>query len=275
VTDQPLHPHPHPGARRPRRPLPDARRALIVLGALLLSLTAAAAATPAASATSPPPEPPIGPPPPPAVAAPGLPLWAVLVIVGGTIALSAAITLVTLALHPTATRGPRPPARTPARAMHQPPPSDRPATRGLASAAIPAKNTRFVLTAQPLSSPRPRTAAAYPTSQEVVMNPIHRTRRLSVTLAGLAAAALALPAGQGTATAAAFTPPPTSAMATVQQAQSGMTIADLHDIAKVKRDLFLRLAQEAQTGMTIADLHDIAKVKRDLFWTLAKHSPRR
>ena len=79
------------------------------------------------------------------------------------------------------------------------------------------------------------------------MNPTHRTRRLSVTLAGLAAA-LALPAGQGTATAATLTPPPTPATATVQQ---------------------------TQTGMTVADLHDIAKVKRDLFWTLAKHSPRR
>jgi hypothetical protein len=36
----------------------------------------------------------------------GLPLWAVLVIVGGTITLAAGTTLITLALHPTATRGP-------------------------------------------------------------------------------------------------------------------------------------------------------------------------
>jgi hypothetical protein len=34
------------------------------------------------------------------------------------------------------------------------------------------------------------------------MNPTHRTRRLSVTLAALAAAALGLPACQGTATVA-------------------------------------------------------------------------
>ena len=37
------------------------------------------------------------------------------------------------------------------------------------------------------------------------MNPIHRTHRLSITLAGLAAAVLALPACQGTATAASPT----------------------------------------------------------------------
>jgi hypothetical protein len=81
------------------------------------------------------------------------------------------------------------------------------------------------------------------------MNPNHRTRRLSVTLAGLAAtAALALPAGQGTATAATLMPPPTPAMTT---------------------------AQPTQTGLTVADLQDIAKVKRDLFWTLAKRSPTR
>jgi hypothetical protein len=118
VTDQPRRPPPCPGTRHPRRPLPAARRALTVLGALLLSL---AAMTPAASATPAPPEPPPGPPPPmPTVTAPGLPLWAVLVIVGGTIALSAATTLITMALRPAATRGPRPPARTTARAMHQP-----------------------------------------------------------------------------------------------------------------------------------------------------------
>jgi hypothetical protein len=81
------------------------------------------------------------------------------------------------------------------------------------------------------------------------MNPNHRTRRLSVTVAGLAtAAALALPAAQGTATAATLTPPPPPGIAT---------------------------AQPAQTGLTAADLEDIAKVKRDLFWTLAKRSPRR
>jgi hypothetical protein len=81
------------------------------------------------------------------------------------------------------------------------------------------------------------------------MNPSHRTRRFSVTLAGLAAAAaLALTAGQGTAAAATLMPPPTPAMTT---------------------------AQPTQTGLTAADLQDIAKVKRDLFWTLAKRPPRR
>jgi hypothetical protein len=107
------------------------------------------------------------------------------------------------------------------------------------------------------------------------MNPIHRTRRLSVTLAGLAAAALALPAGQGTATAASHRPHHHATQAVMRQSQTGMTVADLQDIAKVKRDLFWRLAQQTQTGMTVADLQDIAKVKRDLFWALAKRSPRR
>jgi hypothetical protein len=116
VTDQPAHPRPRPGARRPRRAPPAARRALTVLGALLLALTAATAVAPAASATLPPPEPPVGPPPPPPVVTPpGLPLWAVLVILAGTITLAAATTLITLALHPAATWGrPRTPARPPA-----------------------------------------------------------------------------------------------------------------------------------------------------------------
>ena len=78
------------------------------------------------------------------------------------------------------------------------------------------------------------------------MNPSHRTRRLSITLAGLAAAALALPAGQGTATAATLMPPPTPSIA-AQPTQTGLTVADLEDIAKVKRDLFLRLAERPAT----------------------------
>jgi hypothetical protein len=77
------------------------------------------------------------------------------------------------------------------------------------------------------------------------MNPNHRTRRLYPTLAGLAAAALTLPACQGAATAATLTPPPTPAMATVQQTPIGPTLADLQDIAKVKRDLFWRLAERS------------------------------
>jgi hypothetical protein len=48
MTDQPPRPHPRPGARHSRRPMPAARRALTALGALPLSLAAAA---PAASAT--------------------------------------------------------------------------------------------------------------------------------------------------------------------------------------------------------------------------------
>jgi hypothetical protein len=136
VTDQPRRPHPRPGARHPRRlPLPAARRALAPVGALPLSLAAAA---PAASPTPPTPEPPPGPPPPPpAVPAPGLPLWAVLVIIGGAIALSAATTLITLALHPATGRRPRPPARTPANPGHPPPPPARPATHGHTNAATP------------------------------------------------------------------------------------------------------------------------------------------
>jgi hypothetical protein len=129
VTDQRRHPHPRPGARHPRPPLPSARRALAPLGALPLSLAAAA---PAASPTPSPPE------PPPAVPAPGLPLWAVLVIIGGAIALSAATTLITLALHPAPPcRRPGPPACTPATARHQPPPPARPATREHTDAATP------------------------------------------------------------------------------------------------------------------------------------------
>jgi|SRR5215510_8408861 len=143
MTDQPPRPHPCPGARHPRRLLPAARGALTVLGALLLSLAAATAVAPAASATPPPPEPPPGPPPPPLTVPPaGLPLWAVLAIVGGTITLAAGTTLITLALQPTAPgRRPRPPARAPATARHQPLPPARPATDDHASAAIPAQDT--------------------------------------------------------------------------------------------------------------------------------------
>jgi hypothetical protein len=75
------------------------------------------------------------------------------------------------------------------------------------------------------------------------MNPTHRTHRLSVTLAGLAAAALALPACQGTATAAAHSSHHHHHAAPVmaQQTHNGLTFADLQDLANVKRDLFRRL----------------------------------
>jgi glutamine cyclotransferase len=68
----------------------------------------------------------------------------------------------------------------------------------------------------------------------------HASHRLSVTLAGLAAAALALPACQGTATAASHRPHHHAAQATVQQTQNGLTVTDLKDLAKVKRGIFQR-----------------------------------
>jgi hypothetical protein len=91
------------------------------------------------------------------------------------------------------------------------------------------------------------------------MNPSHRTHRLRVTLAGLTAAALALPACQGTATAASH--PPHHA---AQQAQPGLTFTDLQDLAKLKRDLFRTMTQQAQPGLTFTDLQDLANVKRGL-----------
>jgi hypothetical protein len=97
------------------------------------------------------------------------------------------------------------------------------------------------------------------------MNPTHRTRRLSVTLAAVAAAALALPACQGTATAASHRPRHHAAQATVQPTENGLTIRDLKDLAKMKRDLFRRLAQQTQGGLTVTDLKDLAQVKRGLF----------
>jgi hypothetical protein len=94
------------------------------------------------------------------------------------------------------------------------------------------------------------------------MNLSHRAHRLSVTLAGLAAAALALPACQGTAIAASHRPDHYhAAQATAQQTQTGLTFADLQDLANVKRDLFRRMAQQAQAGLTVADLQDLANVK--------------
>jgi hypothetical protein len=107
------------------------------------------------------------------------------------------------------------------------------------------------------------------------MNPIHNTHRLSLTLAGLAAAALALPACQGTATAASHTPPHHAAHAMAQPTQPGLTFTDLHDLANLKRDLFRRLAQQTQPGLTFTDLHDLATVKRGIFRGLAERSPRR
>ena len=95
------------------------------------------------------------------------------------------------------------------------------------------------------------------------MNPIHHTRRLSITLAGLTAAALALPACQGTATAASHRPHHAT-QATAQPTPNGLTFTDLQDLANVKRNLQV-MAQQAQNGMTFEDLQDLAKVKRGLF----------
>jgi len=68
------------------------------------------------------------------------------------------------------------------------------------------------------------------------VNPSHHTHRLSITLAGLTAATLALPACQGTATAASHRPHH-AAQAIAQQAQPGLTFTDLQDLANVKRGL--------------------------------------
>ena len=91
---------------------------------------------------------------------------------------------------------------------------------------------------------------------------IHRTHRLSVMLAGLAAATLALPACQGTATAASHRPPHQH---TAQQTENGLTVRDLKDLANMKRDLFQRVAQQTRGGLTVTDLQDLAKVKRGIF----------
>jgi hypothetical protein len=96
------------------------------------------------------------------------------------------------------------------------------------------------------------------------MNHIHNTRRLCVTLAGLAAAVLALPACQGTPTAASHRPHHHT-LATVQQTQNGLTVTDLKDLAKMKRDLFQRLPQQTQAGLAGTDLQDLAQVKRGIF----------
>lgn len=101
------------------------------------------------------------------------------------------------------------------------------------------------------------------------MNHIHGTRRLSITLAGLAAAALALPACQATATAMPQHHHATHA--TVQPTENGLTIRDLKDLANVKRAIFRRIAPQAPTGLTIADLQDFANIKRDLFRRLGEH----
>jgi hypothetical protein len=93
-----------PQPRRARRGIPWTRQALITLGGLAVFLTPAIGLAPAASASLPP-EPsgaPAPPPPPPSTAVPAhLPLWAVVAIVAGTVVLSVATTLITLAVEHT------------------------------------------------------------------------------------------------------------------------------------------------------------------------------
>jgi hypothetical protein len=69
------------------------------------------------------------------------------------------------------------------------------------------------------------------------MNPTRVTRRLPVTLAGLAAAAVVLPACQGTATAASHRPHHHHAAHVTVQPPYAMTFADLQDLASLKRGI--------------------------------------
>jgi len=62
-----------------------------------------------------------------------------------------------------------------------------------------------------------------------------RTRRFAVTLGALAATALALSACQGTATTSTSSTSPRAEQAAVQQTQTGMTPADLQNLASAKR----------------------------------------
>ena len=72
---------------------------------------------------------------------------------------------------------------------------------------------------------------------------MNSTHRLSLTLAGLAAAALAVPACHGTATAAGHGPDHHAAQARAQQTQKGLTPTHLDTLATLKRDFFQRLAE--------------------------------
>jgi hypothetical protein len=189
VTDQPRRPQYRPGSHA-QRPLPAARRALTDLGGLLLALAGGAGVGPVTSATPAPPKPPVGPPPaPPPVTAPGLPLWAVLVILGGTITLSAATTLITLSLRsiwrrPQSPTRPLAPGEAPVRATsqaHRPrphpprrPPDDSPLlqhprahrarapTLAQGPAGLPLVPGPADPIPAPISGPHPQAAAAHP-----------------------------------------------------------------------------------------------------------------
>jgi hypothetical protein len=105
---------------------------------------------------------------------------------------------------------------------------------------------------------RMRRARTHQPGHPVPAHPAALVRRLSVTLAALAAAALALPACQGTPTAS-HRPHHHAAQAAAQQTQKGLTVTDLKDLAKMKRDLFRRLAQQTQTSLTVTGLKDLAQ----------------
>jgi hypothetical protein len=72
---------------------------------------------------------------------------------------------------------------------------------------------------------------------------MNSTHRLSLTLAGLAAAALAVPAYHSTATAAGHGPDHHTAQARAQQTQKGLTATHLDTLATLKRDFFQKLAE--------------------------------
>ena len=112
----------HPPAPPQQRRTPFTRRTLARLSGLAVLLAAAIGLAPAALATPPPPEPslaPVPPPLPPAAVPAHFPPWAIAVFLAATIILSAATTLITLALD----RSRR--ARDEAMAAPEPQPSGR------------------------------------------------------------------------------------------------------------------------------------------------------
>jgi hypothetical protein len=116
------HPAPSPQRHRNARRAPYTRRTLARFSGLAVLLAAAIGLAPAALATPPPPEPPVAavPPPPLTGAAPAqFPLWAIAVFLAATVILSAATTLITLAVDRTRR------ARDEALAAPEPPPRAR------------------------------------------------------------------------------------------------------------------------------------------------------
>jgi hypothetical protein len=114
----------HPPAPPQQRRAPFTRRTLARLSGLAVLPAAAMGLAPAALATSPPPEPSlaqVSPPLPPAAVPAHFPPWAIAVFLAATIILSAATTLITLALDRSRRAGveamaapePQPSGRTP------------------------------------------------------------------------------------------------------------------------------------------------------------------